>query len=168
VKLTIVCANQGRRIVAGGLVCCLVGCGSDSSPIGFSAPAVSSVYTDFKPEDAFRRRGFRVESAASGGRVSPREMYGWRPWQGSLTLPEGTHGCEVAADAIRDELGEALGHMYSDELGLERNRAPGTPMYGMLRYVYQGMRGDVHVWLFPDDAETQINYAILLSEERSS
>jgi hypothetical protein len=38
----------------------------------------------------------------------------------------------------------------------------------MLRYVYQGMRGQVYVWLFPDQSETRINYAILLREESAS
>jgi hypothetical protein len=60
-------------------------------------------------------------------------------------LPADAKGCDSVAVAIRDALTDALGGECRDELGLERKRDPGRPLYGMLRYVHEGMRGYVHV-----------------------
>jgi hypothetical protein len=150
---------------------CLVslpGCQEGVAPSAYSQSGISTAYTEFKPEEEFRRRRFEVDSASVGGRTSQREVYGWKPWQGSVVMPADTQGCDEVACAIRDALNRAVGHMSLDELNLAGDRAPGKPLYGMLRYVYQGMRGHVYVWLFPDESETRINYAILLREERAS
>jgi hypothetical protein len=106
-----------------------------------------------------------VDPDTQGGRVSPRELYGWRPLQGSLQLPSVTTGCEVVASAIRRALDRALMGDSVDELNQSHDRERGRPLYGMLRYESQGMRGQIYVWLFADRAETKINYAILLREE---
>src|SRR5262245_6314912 len=61
------------------LLFAIVGCGNNPTPGIGSKPAVSSIYTDFHPEDEFRRQGFQVDAAAGGGRTSAAEKYGWRP-----------------------------------------------------------------------------------------
>jgi hypothetical protein len=162
---------RGYRAACASTLACLAnlpGCQDGAVPSTFSPPGISSAYSDFKPEDEFRRRGFKVDPMSAGGRTSQREVYGWRPWQGSIQMPADSQGCNDVAVAIRDALNRAVGHMNCDELHVEHKRNPGQPLYGMLRYVYQGMRGQVYVWLFPDQSETRINYAILLREERES
>lgn len=146
---------------------CLAGCQDRSTPAAPTGPAVSSVYLDFKPETAFRGLGFDVKESAGDGHINPTEQYGWRPIQGSLTLPEGTTGCEVVALGIRQALNAAVGRLGCDDPDARRPRAPGSPLCGMIRYKCQGQRGYVHFWLFPDATETHVDYAILLREERS-
>lgn len=143
------------------LSCCRDVCLTAETPI-----AVSDAYLQFDPEAALARQGFLVESACAGGRISPEEKYGWRPRLGSLTLPPKTEGCEAVALAVRDELNRALGQPCDDDLELDRPRPRGTPYYGMLRYIHQGRRGYVHLWLFPDESETHFQYAILIREDR--
>jgi hypothetical protein len=144
---------------------CLSGC-RDTTPTGETPVAVSDAYSEFDPEAEFMRRGYLIEPTSVGGRISPEEKYGWRPRLGSLILPPKTDGCEAIALAVRDELNRAIGRPCDDDLELDRPRPRGTPYYGMLRYVHQGRRGYVHIWLFPDESETRIQYAILLRESR--
>jgi hypothetical protein len=149
------------------LLLCLAGChpGAASPGDAGASGTFSEVYSRFDPANEFLRLGFKVDSDVEGGGISPRELYGWKPIQGSLELPSGLAGCEAVAQAIRRSLDRALGADCDDELNRQRERHPGQPLYGMLRYVKEGMRGHVYVWLFPDQTETKINYAILLREE---
>jgi hypothetical protein len=126
------------------------------------------VYWAFDLQEEFERLGIDVDVETAAGRVSPGEVYGWRPLQGSLVLPSGKAGCEFVARAIRGALERALGGPCVDELGLARQRGAGRPFYGMLRYTQHGIRGKVFVWLFPDESETRISYAILLQEEEAA
>jgi hypothetical protein len=163
-----VCGDRAVCAVALACLASVSGCQEGASPNVFSPLSVSSAYTDFKPEEEFRRRGFEIDPMPIGGRSSHREVYGWKPWQGSIVMPANAQGCTEVATAIRDALNRAVGHMSLDELNLDQKRSPGKPLYGMLRYVYQGMRGHVYVWLFPDQSETRIHYAILLREDLAS
>ena len=83
-------------------------------------------------------------------------------------LPDDKSGCEVVARAIRQALDRVLDSPCVDELNLDRPRIRGRPFYGMLRYAQQGMHGYVYIWLFPDESETKISYAILLYEQPAS
>ena len=127
----------------------------------------SKVFSRFDPEAEFARLGFLVDADTEGGRLSARYLYGWKPKQGSVQLPAGATGCETVAAAIRRSLDRVLDAECVDELNGPRQRRRGQPLYGMLRYETDGMHGQIYVWLFPDESETRINYAILLREELS-
>jgi hypothetical protein len=149
------------------LIWCLAGCDLRARLAAQQGPAVSPVYTEFDPEQEFERLGIRVDREVTGGRISPREAYGWRPIQGTLRLPPDKSGCRLVVECIRRSLEQTLESPCTDELSLSHERSPGRPVYGMLRYVKQGMRGCVYVWLFPDASELTISYAILLHEDRA-
>jgi hypothetical protein len=147
---------------------CVIGCEEVLPPTSVADCEFSHVYSHFKPHEEFARLKFDVDAETDGGRISPRERYGWRPYQGSLVLPQGTAGCNAAALAIRQGLERTLGSRCVDELNLNRQRARGRPFYGMLRYLQGQMRGCIYIWLFPNKSETTMHYAILLHEERVS
>ena len=113
----------------------------------------------------FVQLGCTINAETMGGRISPAERYGWRPFQGSLQLPGDRAGCEIVAAAIRRALDLALGADCIDELNEPLQRQRGQLLYGMLTYESNGMRGHILVWLFPNEAETRISFAILLHEE---
>ncbi len=129
---------------------------------------LSDVYTDFDPQGQFAARGFSVEQSTGPNRLSPTEVYGWKPIQGLVELPRNSSGCELVAEAVRDALLQVADGPCLDELKQLPERRRGVPFYGMLRYSAGGMRGLVYVWLFPDETETRINYAILLHEEKKA
>jgi hypothetical protein len=149
------------------LLSATTGCQSSSAPLPPPVGAVTSVYSDFKPEEEFERLGFLVDAEGEGGHISPTEQYGWRPIQGSVTLPPGTTGCENVSAAICNAIRTAAGRSWVDDSDLDRAHERGRPFYGLIRYTKDGKRGYVHVWLFPNFAETRIFYAILLREEAS-
>jgi hypothetical protein len=138
----------------------LTGC--DADPI---RPTLSNAFAKFNPQRRFIAVGCDVEHGPSEGRVNSREVYGWRPFQGTIELPADAGGCDFVVKAVRDALLEVAPGPCQDELTLMDNRGAGQPMYGVLRYASEGTRGVVYVWLFPDKAEKRINYAILLHEE---
>ena len=150
------------------LVPCLAGCQYEAKLASEYGGTVSSTYTAFNPQEEFARLGFAVDAEVDGGRVSPREVFGWKPHQGTVELPRGEAGCQLVAQAVRRALDRAVDAPCIDEMNLERKRIRGRPFYGMLRYVNQNMRGHVYIWLFPNESETKISYAILLHEELSS
>jgi hypothetical protein len=144
---------------------CLAGCDDNPTLRAGARGTFSEVYSRFDPAAEFVRLGFKVEADTEGGRISTREMYGWKPIQGSLQLPADATGCEAVAAAIRRSLDRVLDADCIDELNEPRQRQRGQPLYGVLRYDREGMRGHIYVWLFPNESETKINYAILLREE---
>jgi hypothetical protein len=130
-----------------------------------SGGTLSEVYSQFDPEAEFAKLGFQVEPDTVGGALSPGELYGWRPFQGTLRISTGDSSCEGVAEAIRRSLEHVLHTECLDQLTQPPQRQPGKLLYGVLRYDSEGKRGHVYVWLFPDQSETKINYAILLREE---
>jgi hypothetical protein len=146
------------------LAACLAGCEQQLEPT--ATGSFSSVYTAFNPVAEFERAGIQVDMDVYAGRLSPREMYSWKPFQGSLVLPQEKSGCEWVAQAIRHAVERALGGECEDELTPVFQRPRGRSFYGMLRYTQQEMHGCVYVWLFPNESETEMSYAILVREER--
>ncbi len=142
---------------------CLMQMGCDLPP---APDTLSAAFIKFNPHGQFAAHGFRVEQTTGPGRASPMEICGWRPFQGSIVLPPNSSGCELVAQAVRDALLQVVDGPCRDELEQSPDRRRGQPFYGMFRYSEGGMRGLVYVWLFPDETETRINYAILLHEER--
>jgi hypothetical protein len=146
---------------------CLAGCQDGPALTAGVRGTFSEVYSHFDPEAEFARLGFMVDADSEGGHLSVRYQYGWKPKQGSLQLPAGTTGCVAVAAAIRRSLDRVLDANCIDELNGRPERPRGKPLFGLLRYETDGMRGHIYVWLFPNESETRINYAILLSEELS-
>jgi hypothetical protein len=143
----------------------LLGCDFTPTTLPLPHGTFSEVYSRFDPAAEFARLGCTVNAENVGGRISPQERYGWRPFQGSLQLPGDNAGCEFMAAAIRRALDRALGADCIDELTGPHERQRGQPLYGALRYESNGMRGHIFVWLFPNESESKINFAILLHEE---
>jgi hypothetical protein len=167
VKSSLACAQNLAIIGAALLLGHAAGCQNSTVTPPQPIAAVSSVYSDFKPEEEFERLGFLVEPEGEGGHLNTVEQSGWRPIQGSVTLPPGTSGCENVLIAIRQMLRTAAGRDWVDDSDLDRAHERGRPCYGLIRYTKDGKRGFVYVWLFPNWSETRIYYAILLREEAS-
>ena len=142
---------------------CLVQLGCDQSPV---PETLSDAFIKFDPDGEFAARGFLVEPTKRPGTVSPRDVYGWRPFQGSIVLPPDSSGCESVAEAVHDALDRVVAVRYRSQIVQSPDRRSGQPLFATYRYSDGGMRGFVHVWLFPDETETQISYAILLHEEK--
>ena len=146
----------------------IAGCQYEAALTSGYEGTVSPAYIKFNPKYEFRRVGIVVNTDHATGGLSPHEVYGWRSFHGSLRLPPDMTGCDAVARAIRRALNRALDAPCNDELEVDRKRAFGQPFCGMFRYEQHEMRGRVYVWLFPDESETQVNYAILLHEERAT
>jgi hypothetical protein len=136
-----------------------VGCDSPTGP-----DTLSAAFIKFDPQRQFEAHGFSVEQTKVQGRVGQEATFGWRPFQGSIVLPRDSSGCELVAQAVRNALLQVVDGPCRDELKQLPERRRGEPFYGMLRYSDDGMHGLVYVWLFPDESETRINYAILIQE----
>ena len=136
--------------------------------MGCDVPAahdtLSPAFIKFDPHVQFTARGFTVEQTKIPGLAGHRASFGWRPFQGSIVLPENSSGCESVAQAVHDALVQAVEGPCHDEIMQPPDRPSGKPFYRMIHYSKDGMRGLVHVWLFPNTTETQIYYAILLHE----
>lgn len=155
--------KNGIPIILVFALACLMQMGCDLPP----APGtLSAAFIKFDPHRQFAAHGFNVEQTTGPGRVSPKKVYGWRPFQGSIVLPPNSSGCELVVQAVRDALLQVVDGPCRDDLIQSPDRRPGQPFYGMFRYSEGGVRGLVYVWLFPDETETRINYAILLHEEK--
>jgi hypothetical protein len=147
------------------LVTSIAGCNGDTSLISHGPRTFSDVYARFDPEAEFERLGFKVDADPEGGAISPRWMYGWRQFQGSLELPNGRAGCDPVATAIRQSLESTAVDGGVDELNRSHPAMPTQRLHEILRYESQGMTGHVYIWLFADKSATKIDYAILLCEE---
>ena len=141
----------------------LTSCGQHARSAKFSSVSEGG----FSPESSFREYGYGVKNASNRGVSNPGALYRWSSWQGVLTLPQSTNGCEVVAVAVRDALNKALGGSCHDELTLSGIPNP-VGKSGVLMYLKDGMKGEVHVWLFGAPTESSVSYAILLREERAS
>lgn len=126
---------------------------------------LSPAFIKFDPTSQFTARGFTIEQSKIPGLAGHQATFGWRPFQGSIVLPENSSGCESVAEAVHDALVQAVEGPCRDEIMESPDRRPGQPLYRMICYSRDGMRGLVHVWLFPNSEETQVHYAILLHEE---
>jgi hypothetical protein len=147
---------------------CIAGCQDTFVSSAGGRSTFSEVYSQFDPIAEFARLGCKVSEDAATGAISPAEMYGWKSRQGSLELPENIAGCEAIAAAIRSSLNQVPSVERVDDFPPSRDRQRGQPLHVVLRYVADGMRGHIYVWLFPNESETRINFAILLREERHS
>ena len=140
----------------------LTSCGQHAHPAKFSSVSEGG----FRPESSFREHGYGVKNASHQGVSNPVALYQWHSWQGVLTLPESSYGCDVVAVAVRDALNQALGGSCHDEL-----TGPGIPnpvgKAGQLMYLKDGLSGEVHVWLFAGASEGTVSYAIFLREQKS-
>ena len=142
---------------------CLMQTGCDSP----AAPStLSPAFIKFDPPSQFAAHGFTVEQTKIPGLVGQEASFGWRPFQGSIVLPQNSSGCESVTLAVQEALVQVVGGPCRDEMMQSPSRRRGEPFYEMFRYSKDGMCGLVHVWLFPDETETRINYAILLHEEK--
>src|SRR4029079_8029900 len=122
-----------RSIVLGAIVLLAVGCDSQSQseqqPGSFSA-----VFNKFDPTAKFAGRGFRVYPVIGiAGRINPKEVYGWKPLQGTLQLSDTSTGCEDVARAVYEALLDATHGACRDELTEFTSHESGQPLYGMLR-----------------------------------
>lgn len=150
------------------LVACVVGCDREIDFVPASGNDFTDIYSELKPKNEFAGLGLDVDDEIYAGRLSVSKSYGWRPYQGTLELPDDKASCELVAESIRLAVERRLGAPCQDELTPETQRPRGRPFYGMLRYEHQGMHGRVFIWLFPDESETRMSYAILIHEQRAS
>ena len=136
-----------------------------SSPKAGSTRFSSAFDGGYDPEAALQREGYVIQNDKDRSKTAnPTVGYAWQSWDGTLTTPAGKPGCESVAVIIRGALNKALAHDSLDELTTQ-HREKGHPLSGMLRYNKDGMHGDVHVWLIPDESETTIRYVIFVREE---
>jgi hypothetical protein len=164
VETPIECRQFRALLLALVFVGSIAGCEREASLFSDRPRTFSDVYSRFDPEGEFQRRGFKVDADPEGGTISPRWMYGWRQFQGSLELPDGQAGCELVAVAIRKSLERAVGDGVYERIH-SHPAAPNQPLHEILHYESQRMTGHVYIWLFADKSATKIDYAILLREE---
>jgi hypothetical protein len=140
---------------------CLTSCARKSGPVSFSSVSEGG----FRPETSFIERGYSLKHASNQGVSNPATFVQWHSWQGLVTIPGVTNCCEAVAITIRDALNKSLGDVCRDELTSTSNP---IGKRGQLLYLKDGMRGEVHVWLFGAPTEAEVSYAILLREERAN
>ncbi len=149
------------------ILCIALGCfvqmGCD---IPTAPETLSNAFIKFDPRGEFAAHGFHVEQTKGPGLVSPKNVYGWRPFQGSIVLPPNSTGCELVAQAVHDALDQVVHGDCEFNKVESSDRHSGQPFFATFRYSEGGVQGLVYVWLFPDDTETRINYAILQHEEQ--
>ena len=140
----------------------LPGCSSESRPARFSSVSEGG----FSPESSFIERGYALKNAPNQGTSNRATLVRCHWWQGVVTVPETTSGCEIVAGTIRETLNKALGGVCRDELS---HIGPPNPVgkSGRLFYFKDGMQGEVHVWLFGASSESAVRYAIFLREEKA-
>jgi len=129
-----------------------------------SPPAATLAFERFNPIDDFRGLGYDAKLSNAGGRVCPSELYAWKTYYGTLVSGDESSGCDLVCKAIRDCLDSALDHGTIEGPKPDVNRKRGAPMFQAYRYRFAGRRGTVYVWLYPNEPETQFNFAILLHE----
>jgi len=139
----------------------LPACGPAARPARFSRISEGG----FSPEASFIERGYALKKASNQGASNPTTLVRWHSWQGIAAVPGAINGCEVVATTIRDALDKCLGEVCRDELTSAETNSLGKS--GSLSYLQDGMRGEVHVWLFGAPPEAEVRYAIYLREERA-
>jgi hypothetical protein len=141
----------------------LSGC-RDSIVPAVKPPAASLIFQKFLPDDALRQLGYEVKSSSRDARISPEDIYAWRAFYGTIISADGINSCESICKGIRQCLNSALDDHPIEESKSYIKRERGAPVLETYRYLLVGRRGIVYVWLYPNDSETEINYAILLHE----
>jgi hypothetical protein len=155
--------HEGVSITLIVLLALIAGCSPTTATKKFSRAFEGG----YDPEAGLRQRGHVVRTGTGrNGVQNAKAGYAWQSWQGVLTAPKESGGCEAAAVIVRDSLNKVLGGSCLDELTQQPGRARGQPLSGLLRYNQDGMHGDVHVWLIPDTSETTISYVIFVREEK--
>jgi hypothetical protein len=71
-------------------------------------PAASLVFEKFCPVDEFRQLGYQVKSFSGDARISPKEIYAWRAFHGTIALPDGVSGCDSVCTGIHQCLEAAV------------------------------------------------------------
>jgi hypothetical protein len=117
---------------------------------------LSSAFIKFDPQSQFAAHGFIVKQTKVQGLVGQQASFGWRPFQGSIVVPQNSSGCESVARAVHDALVQVVDGPCHDEAIQSPGRRGGQPFFAAFRYSENGVRGFVHVWLFPDETETRI------------
>lgn len=120
----------------------------------------------FSPESGFAARGYVLKSSSNTGTANPVTMIRCHSWQGVVTVPGTTNGCEAVAVAIRDALNQSLGGWCQDEL-VQMMQLNFFGKAGQLFYHKDGMQGEVRVWLFGTPSESEVRYVVYLREEKA-